>query len=134
MKKAEIGGIELPSQSLRVYDGKPRVSPIQIDVLAVLRVMYGREKVLSEHSLDSGLNLSCDVYVPHLGLVVEIDGPTHFVGRSLLYTARTAFRTGLQRDCGFKTVNIYFDAWNNLKGLNSKMQFLSNLIDCALKP
>lgn len=121
---------DIPTSGL--VPDKIRVSPIQLDVLAVLRVMYGRERVLSEYLIDKDLNLKCDVFVPHLKVALEIDGQPHFVGSSNLLTAKSAFRTGLQRDLGLKTVIVNHSVWSPLKGLNSKSKFMSDLINGAL--
>lgn len=115
----------------RVFE-ESKVSSIQKDVLAVLRVMYGQEKVLSESILDVGLNLKSDIFLPHLNLVVEVDGQQHFVGSLSLLTAKSAFRTGVQRDLGFKTLTVNHLDWSPLKGLNQKLKFLSNQINGVL--
>jgi hypothetical protein len=128
-------GIDLNFSAIEVQPSGPietRVSSIQLDVLAVFRVMYGHEKVFSEHILDSSLDIKCDVWVPHLNLAIEIDGLTHFVGSSSLLTAKSAFRTGVQRDLGFKTLTLNHKDWSPLKGLNQKLKFLSDQINGAL--
>lgn len=124
---------------------------MQLDVLAVLRVLYSEEKVLAEHPVIQELDLCVDAYIEHLNIGVETDGSYHrpkFLdhlsdadslatkGQSSeganWQTTRTLFRTGLVADAGYKLLRVSDLEWNRLKGLSAKKQFLADRLQTVL--
>lgn len=121
------------SESSNPFSKSPHtISILQQDVLAVLRVIYGLDRVLSENVFDQNLNLSSDIFVPHLNLAIEVDGPDHFVGSSCLPTGKTLFRTGLQQDYGLRTISLDHRHWSRLSGLSSKVGYITNRISAVI--
>lgn len=114
------------------YKQHRTISILQQDVLAVLRVIYGLDRVLSEHVFDPNLSLSADIFIVHLKLAVEVDGTDHFVGSSGLPTGKTLFRTGLLQEYGLRTISLDHRHWSPLKGLSSKIDYITSRISSVI--
>lgn len=124
---------------------------MQLDMLAVLRVIYSQEQVLTEYPVIKELDVCVDAFIPHLNLAVETDGSFHrpkfldnitdlgatsATGESAegqnWQTTRTLFRTGLITETGCKLLRVTDLEWNRLKGLSAKTQFLTSRLQAVL--
>ena len=115
-----------------IKPGITKGSLLQADVLAVLRTMYSREKVISEFSVSPSLDLKSDIFLPDLNIAVEVNGSSHYLAESSFLTPKSVFRYGLISDIGHKTLPVHHETWSKLKGLQSKKEYLSSSIDTCL--
>ncbi|KMZ80191.1 hypothetical protein PVIIG_01971 [Plasmodium vivax India VII] len=78
-------------------------------------------------------SLLVDVYVPRSRVVIEIDGPSHFLqkGRLILYNPNSLFKKRLLRALGFSVISISISdhtfMFSALNTLSFVKQFLSNV-------
>jgi len=124
----EVFSVPAPMRNIQ-----PELSPVQLDVLAVLRTIYSREEVKSEWMVIPELGMKSDIFIPKLNLVVEVDGTDHFcIGNRI--RARTLMRDGLILESSYSLAIVTTDDLNKLKGVTAKIQFMTALINSKVKP
>lgn len=152
----QFGGVQLDSITSQLPRSVPRsrvsISPIQMDVLAVLRVIYTGQKVVAEHTIIEELDLTVDAYIEHLDLAVETDGAFHrpkFLEKEAntmdwtaeqteeklrnWQTTRTLLRSGLIQESCTKLMRVSDLEWNTLKGFGEKQQYLVRRLQTVLR-
>jgi len=123
--------ISLPqSLQMRCYEAftsqDPRPSKFQDDVVSNLSSMglQPQEEVL----LKSGYQIDAVVEVDGKQIAVEVDGPSHFIGKELTGSTILKHRQVAALD-GMQFVSVPYWEWNNLKkDSKKKKQYLSSLL------
>lgn len=68
--------------------------------------------------------LLVDVFIHSKNLIIELDGPTHFVRNSLQLLGPTAFKHRMLRAMGFNLLSITLEDWDDLIDMRAQRAFL----------
>jgi len=72
-----------------------------------------------------------DIYIKKFNLVVEINGPTHYI-YDHFYTHKTITKSGLFNDMGYNVLFVKYDKWYDVKGDSNKRRHLLDLLEKAI--
>jgi very-short-patch-repair endonuclease len=104
-------------------------------------VAYALQKLVSEELLgeqvlkDSGY--SVDIQLAGIRVVVEIDGPNHYLrgtGQEGVMDGRTQFKTRILRQLGYTVLQVPYFQWTDMKNAQDKARYLSTLLANAGLP
>ena len=128
MHKTQNSDTKLTAQKTNdsVKIGKMRVSKLQDDVASSLSSMglQPQEEVL----LKSGYRIDAVVEVDGKQIAVEVDGPSHFIGRELTGSTILKHRQVATLD-GMLVVSIPYWEWDELgNDVEKKQQYLQSLL------
>jgi len=120
-----------PTLKKRCYEAfisrVPRSSKLQDDVVSILSSigLQPQEEVL----LKSGYRIDAVVEVDGKQIAVEVDGPSHFIGRELTGSTILKHRQVASVD-GMKVVSVPYWEWDKRKeDSDTKEQYLQSLLD-----
>ncbi|GAB4821290.1 hypothetical protein N2152v2_008336 [Parachlorella kessleri] len=99
----------------RSGQGPRKITSFQIAVLHELRAMGYEAKM--EFPIGGGL-LWVDIMVPELNLVVEVDGPWHFIHNTEEYTGGTVCRNWLIERLGYRLIAVGNPFWQHVAELD----------------
>eukprot|EP00984_Skeletonema_dohrnii_P008272 scaffold3034_cov110-Skeletonema_dohrnii-CCMP3373.AAC.5 len=106
----------------------PTVSKLQEDVVMQLSSIGLEPK--EEELMDSGYRIDAIVEVNGKNVAVEVDGPSHFIGKGRSPLARTILkRRQVSLVDGIELVSVPYWEWNKLgKDRKKKQEYLRNLL------
>ena len=106
------------------------ISLIHDDVTAVLAIMK-EWKIHREKSIDIYI---VDIFIEP-NIIMEVNGPSHFVGSNHLnigeqyMDGKSLMKQKILKEClNYQFINIGYQEWYNLKGVNAKINFLSEKV------
>jgi very-short-patch-repair endonuclease len=115
-------------QQSKLKKADSTISNLQLSVETVLTSMYLRQVVKKEFWFDC-IASHVDFYIPHLNMVIEVDGPYHFIEKTHTYNQSTLLRNRiLQRSHnGLKVLRIPYFEWDQLDTLEKKEAYLIHI-------
>eukprot|EP00984_Skeletonema_dohrnii_P008274 scaffold3034_cov110-Skeletonema_dohrnii-CCMP3373.AAC.7 len=107
---------------------EPTVSKLQEDVVAQLSSIGLEPK--EEELMDSGYRIDAIVEVNEKTIGIEVDGPSHFIGKGRSLTGSTILkRRQVSLVDGIELVSVPYWEWNKLgKDRKKKQEYLRNLL------
>ena len=72
--------------------------------------------VVYEGFFDDKNLLVADIFIPKRNLIINVDGPSHFIGNTSRRVGKDFLDMELKRLFGFRVKEIHFNKWNEMVG------------------
>jgi very-short-patch-repair endonuclease len=98
-------------------------SKLQNEVFKILGTIAPesrRKEILYHHIVDC--------YIPNKKLVIEVNGPGHYIAGGNLNVSTQQKQASLEK-LGYKVINIGYRSWKDLSSDNDKIGFFNQLLD-----
>jgi hypothetical protein len=131
--KTTIGDGKWIDAVLKTNNTSVESSGAHMEISKVLKEMGYR--VTNEFITPNGFSADICVYLANGDcLLLEVDGPFHFLSDDMSPTGATLFKRRLLTGEGFKVVSVNLKmSWRWLKTRTEQKEFLTELIDSAVK-
>jgi len=93
----------------------------------MLRSIYPELDVKSEYEINSILVV--DIFIEKFNLVIEVNGPSHYIFGTAAFNHKTVVKSGLISDMGYKLLYVKYDDWYNIRANTDKRRFLMDLFE-----
>ena len=112
---------ELKTKALSQFEITPEtISRVHQDIIAVLRALGYQDLVYERVFFDF---FKTDIYIPDFHLIVEVNGPNHYVPETELLNSASKLSLGFLYENEFNVMAVDNREWSALKGFRAKEGF-----------